>query len=120
MKREDAFSGTQDLTGELRIPPDVINIHRHAEGVHHFHGHSHAGEENAHDPERHHHPHRLSLRALLVGMVHGLAGSAALMLLTVETLQSVVLGLVYIALFSVGALVGTTGRPQFVEFFTYW
>ena len=31
MKREDAFSGTQDLTGEIRVPPDMVDIYRHAE-----------------------------------------------------------------------------------------
>jgi hypothetical protein len=83
-----------------------FHIHRHPDGLRHFHAHSHAGEEQPHDAARHEHPHRISLRALLVGMVHGMAGSAALVLLTVETLHSVVLGLVYIALFSIGALAG--------------
>ena len=27
MKREDAFSGTQDLTGEIRVPPDMVDIY---------------------------------------------------------------------------------------------
>lgn len=46
------------------------------------------------------------LRALLVGMLHGLAGTAALILLSLGALPSVTLGLAYIALFGAGSIVG--------------
>lgn len=48
----------------------------------------------------------LGMRPLLVGMVHGLAGSAALMLLVLTTLPSVHLGLVYIGFFGCGSIFG--------------
>ncbi|MCS6927009.1 MAG: urease accessory protein UreH [Candidatus Binatia bacterium] len=57
-------------------------------------------------------PHRrpgergLGMRPLLVGMVHGLAGSAALMLLVLTTLPSVHSGMVYIGLFGCGSILG--------------
>jgi hypothetical protein len=54
----------------------------------------------------HVHPQRLPLRALTVGMVHGMAGSAALILLSLDAVQSYALGLVYIALFGLGSIVG--------------
>ena len=54
----------------------------------------------------HHHGRRLGLRPLLVGMVHGLAGSAALMLVILSTMPSPVVGLLYIALFGLGSVVG--------------
>lgn len=45
-------------------------------------------------------------RALAVGMVHGLAGSAALVLLSLNAVQSWPLGLAYIALFGAGSMAG--------------
>ena len=45
-------------------------------------------------------------RALLVGMVHGMAGSAALIVLALQTVDSVSTGLLYIAVFGIGSIVG--------------
>jgi hypothetical protein len=45
-------------------------------------------------------------RSVAVGMVHGLAGSAALALLVGQSLPSPAWGLVYIAVFGVGSIVG--------------
>lgn len=49
---------------------------------------------------------RLGGRPFLVGVLHGLAGSAALTLLALTTMGSAAAGLVYIAVFGVGATVG--------------
>jgi ABC-type nickel/cobalt efflux system permease component RcnA len=49
---------------------------------------------------------QVGLRPLLIGLVHGLAGSAALTLLVLSTLGSVPLGLLYIAIFGVGSILG--------------
>ena len=46
------------------------------------------------------------MRTLLVGMTHGLAGSAALVLLTAASASSAPLGLLYIAIFGVGSIAG--------------
>lgn len=46
------------------------------------------------------------LRALAVGMVHGLAGSAALVALSVSAVGSWSLGLLYVMLFGAGSLAG--------------
>jgi len=46
------------------------------------------------------------LRALLVGMMHGMAGSAALILLTLETSQSAHTAVLYVLLFGIGSIVG--------------
>jgi len=52
-------------------------------------------------------------RAFAVGLVHGLAGSAAIALLVLATVRSLALALAYLATFAVGTLVGmaliTTG-----------
>jgi MFS family permease len=80
-----------------------FHTHRHGERVHvHPHLHEHAAEEN---PATHHGL-RLGVRPLIVGMVHGLAGSAALMLLVLSTLPSPLVGMAYIAVFGLGSIGG--------------
>jgi ABC-type nickel/cobalt efflux system permease component RcnA len=85
-----------------------IHGHRHApQGVHHFHAHSHKDDAASHDRDAHHHAHRpLPLRALLVGMVHGLAGSAALVLLTLQQVGDPWVGLLYVLVFGLGSVAG--------------
>ena len=46
------------------------------------------------------------MRPLCIGMAHGLAGSAALLLLVVASANSVGDGLVYIAVFGCGSILG--------------
>ena len=84
-----------------------FHVHRHDVDVAHIHAHSHRGE-GRHDrsPHRHSHPRRWPLRALAVGMTHGLAGSAALVMLSLKGVPSVPLGLGYIALFGAGSIAG--------------
>ncbi|OQX30651.1 MAG: urease accessory protein [Candidatus Sedimenticola endophacoides] len=85
-----------------------FHVHRHG-GERHFHAHSHAGEARAaHDPERHHHPHPqgFPLRALLVGLMHGMAGSAAVILLALQTMTSPLQGVFYILVFGIGSMLG--------------
>ena len=49
---------------------------------------------------------RLGLRPMLVGIVHGTAGSAALTLLVLSTMSSTINGLLYVLIFGVGSLLG--------------
>ncbi|MCE9659718.1 MAG: urease accessory protein [Burkholderiales bacterium] len=84
-----------------------FHVHRHGPSVAHVHAHSHRGEgRHADSSHRHAHPKRWPLRALAVGMMHGLAGSAALVVLTLQTIPSVGLGVGYIALFGLGSIGG--------------
>jgi hypothetical protein len=46
------------------------------------------------------------MRALLVGVMHGMAGSAALIILALNTVESIAQGLAYIAMFGVGSILG--------------
>jgi hypothetical protein len=46
------------------------------------------------------------MRPFIVGMVHGLAGSAGLMLLVLATIPSAIVGMLYIAVFGVGSIGG--------------
>jgi hypothetical protein len=54
----------------------------------------------------HAHAHGFRWRTLLVGLMHGMAGSAALLVLTVSQAPSAAAGLGYIALFGVGSMIG--------------
>lgn len=85
-----------------------IHLHQHANGKVHVHAHSHLGEArpHVHSGHRHAHPDRTWLRTLAVGVVHGLAGTAALLVLTATSLGSPVLGLLYILLFGLGSIAG--------------
>lgn len=84
-----------------------LHTHRHDDGTAHFHAHSHAGEPSAHTLDHQHaHARRFPARALYVGMIHGLAGSAALILLTLSTVSSPLTGLIYVGLFGVGSICG--------------
>ena len=78
----------------------------------HLHAHSHSPETHSHfhihgeREEIHAHPHQFkSMRKpFYVGMVHGLAGSAALMLLVLTTIPSPMAGLLYIVIFGFGSV----------------
>jgi ABC-type nickel/cobalt efflux system permease component RcnA len=80
--------------------------HRHEDGTVHLHAHSHAGETVAHARAPHSHAHGFRWRTLLVGLMHGMAGSAALLVLTVAQAPSVAIGLGYVALFGIGSMIG--------------
>lgn len=78
-----------------------VHVHAHSHGEReHLHIHAHETEmaEASH--------HRFSPRSILVGMVHGLAGSAALMLLVVPTIASPAVALLYILIFGIGSIGG--------------
>jgi high-affinity nickel permease len=91
-----------------RLWRDRVHFHRHnhGDGVVHVHAHSHAGETVAHARAPHLHAHGFRWRTLLVGLMHGMAGSAALLVLTVSQASSVTVGLGYVALFGVGSMIG--------------
>jgi sulfite exporter TauE/SafE len=87
----------------LKLVRERWHLHHHDhDGRHHVHLHSHR------DSQDHGHAHwwRESLRPLCIGMAHGLAGSAALLLLVVASAESVVDGLLYIAVFGCGSILG--------------
>jgi sulfite exporter TauE/SafE len=78
-----------------------IHAHTHEHGARaHTHFHTHAAEKE--EPSHH----RFSPRSVVIGMVHGLAGSAALMLLIVPTIPSPFVAMVYILIFGIGSIGG--------------
>ena len=82
-----------------------FHLHGHGDGKVHLHAHSHRGDKG-HEAHRYRHPSGVPLRALFVGLMHGMAGSAALILLTASATASPWLGLLYIALFGLGSMTG--------------
>ena len=93
-----------------------INVLRKAFGKErvHLHTHSHNPETHthvhAHDNPKQDHAHTHAFpsmrRPFIVGMVHGLAGSAALMLLVLSTIESPLGALAYIVIFGLGSVGG--------------
>jgi hypothetical protein len=79
-----------------------VHLHRHG-GLPHAHLHSHAmhraGRAHAHGGQP-------LGRPFLVGLAHGMAGTAALVLLVLSTIPSAALGMVSIALFGLGSIGG--------------
>ncbi len=83
--------------------------HKHDNGDHHFHAHSHAGETiSKHDKLQHDHQHakKFPVKALVVGLMHGMAGSAAVIILTIDMGTTPMQGVFYILLFGIGSIIG--------------
>ena len=78
------------------------HVHQH-EDVRHAHLHIHEEGRAAH---AHGHARSLASRALLIGCVHGLAGTAGLVLLAVPTMQSGGRALAYLVVFGAGTVLG--------------
>jgi hypothetical protein len=97
----------------------VVHAHAHAHGdAVHLHPHVHVGpHENTDDAM--HHDHRIPadrlpplaarrplLRSFAVGLVHGLAGSAAIALLVLSAIPQPLWATLYLAIFCVGTIIG--------------
>ena len=79
-----------------------LHTHAHNPQTHvHFHVHGSAEEDHGHV-----HAFKSMRKPFFVGMVHGLAGSAALMLLVLTTIPTALAGLVYILIFGLGSVGG--------------
>ncbi len=91
-----------------RLWRDRVHFHQHThgDGTTHLHVHSHANETVGHERSPHMHEHGFRWRSLLVGLMHGMAGSAALLVLAVSQAANPVHGLLYVLLFGVGSMIG--------------
>lgn len=80
-----------------KIFKNKIHIHSHKnKNKEHFHLHSHkfsSGHSHSHKP-------------FIIGAIHGLAGSAAIMLLVLTLSNSIIEGLIYILIFGLGSIIG--------------
>jgi high-affinity nickel-transport protein len=94
-----------------------VHSHAHSHGDYvHTHPHTHDPEVHPHDPKKTPvnwldrrfgglSPYRL-LRPLLIGVVHGLAGSAAVALLVLTVIRNPTWGVLYLAIFGAGTIAG--------------
>jgi high-affinity nickel-transport protein len=119
LRLRDAARGLETVA-----PEHLKAAHEHS-GTEVVHSHAHV-----HDAAAHRHPHvhpsrrllaawrdgRLPTRALLVGAVHGVAGSAAISLLVLVTLRSVWGAAFYLAVFGVGTILGMTALTAAMAF----
>ena len=95
-----------------RLRKKKIHLHAHDHGrKRHVHFHSHSTDTEAHDESLHSHAHRAPATSgtglvLSIGLLHGLAGSAAFMILMLSTVDSPAQALGYLAFFSAGTIAG--------------
>ncbi len=87
-----------------------FHAHRHGHDTKHFHAHGHAGgpisRGTPHHLQDHDHEHGFRWRSLLIGLIHGIAGSAALLVLAVSQVGDPWLGIAYILVFGIGSIIG--------------
>jgi hypothetical protein len=81
-----------------------LHLHGHAhDGRFHVHPHVHGRGAHAAGADHHAHPGR---KPFLIGLVHGLAGSAGLMLAVLATIPSRPVALAYVTVFGCGSIGG--------------
>lgn len=96
-----------DVLFRLRRNRVHAHPHRHPDGTVHLHVHRHDETiDPAHHPARHSHDHPSVARAIVVGGIHGLAGSAALVLLAAQATDSFWAAAAYLTAFGFGSIVG--------------
>ena len=86
----------------------------------HWHKHRHGEEEHLHFhshklTEKHEHEHLSLHKSLLMGLIHGLAGSAALTLLVLTATSSFWIGLIYILIFGAGSIIGMAAISSIIS-----
>ncbi|MGG2014863.1 sulfite exporter TauE/SafE family protein [Bacillus sp. S10(2024)] len=82
-----------------------IHVHQHehdGEEHKHIHSHIHSGKHE----HQHQHKNVSYLKSMFIGLVHGLAGSGAMVLLTMSTVKNVWEAAIYILIFGVGTVIG--------------
>ena len=104
------------IVPEKQLDQERPHYHSHGDFIH-SHQHAQPGG-HPHDPHRNpvsrldrwfksYRPYQL-MRPLFIGIVHGLAGSAAIALLVLSTIPSVRWAIAYLAVFGVGTVLGMT------------
>ena len=97
--------------GILAVPPErrvADHAHGGREAVHAHHGTAHVHPSPALLAAWRGEARAVGLRALLVGAVHGMAGTAAVALLVLATVDTVTGAALYLAVFGLGTIAGMT------------
>lgn len=125
-----------DVLRRLRGGDLHFHAHRHGPGEAehlHAHAHPHPGTSTLAVPQfaslsfapHREAPHRhapiedttaaaLPLRAMLIGVMHGMAGSAALILLSLDQATTVAVGLGYLLMFGIGSIAGMAALSMLI------
>ena len=101
--------GISALWRALRRSSEV-HVHQHShDGLSHKHVHFHE-KQTRHEPSSHsahsHDVSRIGWKPLLIGTMHGVAGSGALTLLVLTQISSPWVGMLYLGIFGLGSIVG--------------
>lgn len=112
-----------DVFRKLRNTSLHVHLHEHGEqgpGPHlHVHAHHTPHEKDSRPAHDHVHPQDFPFRALFVGLMHGMAGSAALIILTLQTVISPTEAMFYILFFGLGSTLGM-GAFSLVLAIPFW
>jgi hypothetical protein len=104
------FLSATTLTG-FNVGRFLCGIVRRGERHAHVHVHEDTGIVHSHDHNHPHHDHRHRHKSMvIVGTIHGMAGSGALMPVVLSTISSVALGLTYIAIFGAGSVTSMAAK----------
>ena len=106
---DEVFSGFEFLVGMMLVFLGVTTIlnkkfkfrhkhpHQHQDGTLHFEAHGHSDVEHSH-----------THKSYVIGLIHGLAGSGSLVVLTASTFSNVEMVLSFILIFGIGSIIGMT------------
>ncbi len=89
-----------------RLWRDRVHFRRHRDAAQHVHAHSHASDRVPYGSAEDEHAHGFRWRSLAVGLMHGMAGSAALLVLAVSQVTDPLQGVAYVVLFGLGSMIG--------------
>lgn len=106
--QERVFSGLEFVVGVMLVFLGITTVlnknlvkfkhmhpHQHEDGSIHFDVHEHSNED-----------HRHGHKSYIIGLVHGLAGSGSLVVLTAVTLDNISMVLSFILIFGIGSTIG--------------
>lgn len=106
--QKEVFSGFEFLVGLMLILLAVTRItNKSILKIKHRHPHSHRDgsihfDKHDHDDKNHLHNHK----SYLIGMIHGLAGSGTLVVMTSGAIHSLTTTLMFIGIFGIGSVIG--------------
>ena len=103
----EIFSDLELLVGAMLIFLGITTIWKRKFKIHHRHPHQHSDgnlhfDAHEHNDDDHKHEHK----SYLIGLIHGLAGSGSLVVLTAVTLDNVGMVLGFIVIFGIGSMIG--------------
>ncbi len=106
-----------DVLRRMRKQKVHVHVHSHGDHATHLHIHSHDGTtaKHSHTTEDHVHAARFPVKALAIGLVHGAAGSGAIIVLAAASAGSAMVALGYVALVGIGSIFGMAGLSAVIS-----